>query len=375
MAAADSYDALVIGGGFFGLYIAEHLTKRGRRALICEREPTLMARASYVNQARVHQGYHYPRSLLTALRSRVSFPRFAAEFPDCIHDSFQKIYAIGRILSKVNAKQFYLFCQRIGAPCEPAKPAIADLFDPRLIEAVFATTEYAFDACKLRDAMIRRIEAAGVACECGIEAVSLAADRDGVRAELRDMQTGARREIFAGEVYNCAYSQINAVLTRSGLPRIPLKHELAELALNEAPEPLADKAVTVMCGPFFSLMPFPARGMHSLTHVRYTPHFEWRDAPDQPFEDGERALARLEKRTAWPAMIRDARRYLPIIEDCRYRESLWEVKTVLPLSEVDDSRPILFKRNHGLPHVHCVMGGKIDNVYDVVEAIDADLRG
>ena len=26
-----------------------------------------------------------------------------------------------------------------------------------------------------------------------------------------------------------------------------------------------------MCGPFFSAMPFPARGLHTLSHVRYTP--------------------------------------------------------------------------------------------------------
>ena len=30
-----------------------------------------------------------------------------------------------------------------------------------------------------------------------------------------------------------------------------------------------------MCGPFFSLMPFPAAGLQTLSHVRYTPHFAW----------------------------------------------------------------------------------------------------
>jgi hypothetical protein len=45
------------------------------------------------------------------------------------------------------------------------------------------------------------------------------------------------------------------------------------------------------------------------------------------------------------------------------------VKTLLPASEIDDSRPILFKTNYGMNNFHCIMGGKIDNVYDVVEAI------
>ena len=66
-------------------------------------------------------------------------------------------------------------------------------------------------------------------------------------------------------------------------------------------------------------------------------------------------------------MVKDAARYLPCLQDARYVDSLWEVKTVLPLSEKDDSRPILFKAHWGLPNLICIMGGKIDNIYDAIE--------
>ena len=67
-------DALVVGGGFYGCGIAAALRQRHglARVLVVERETDLLARASYVNQARVHNGYHYPRSFMTAYRSRVS---------------------------------------------------------------------------------------------------------------------------------------------------------------------------------------------------------------------------------------------------------------------------------------------------------------
>ena len=45
------------------------------------------------------------------------------------------------------------------------------------------------------------------------------------------------------------------------------------------------------------------------------------------------------------------------------------MKTVLPRSEADDSRPILFRSHHGIPNYHVVMGGKIDNVYDVADEL------
>jgi hypothetical protein len=69
-------------------------------------------------------------------------------------------------------------------------------------------------------------------------------------------------------------------------------------------------------------------------------------------------------------MIKDAMRYVPSLKECRYVDSLWEIKTLLPLSETDDSRPILFKKDHGLQNLTCVMGGKIDNIYDVLSEVE-----
>src|SRR5438046_869192 len=108
---ARSRDALIIGGGFYGLYLAGQLVRRFDRVVLCEREAGLMRRASYHNQARVHNGYHYPRSVLTASRSCRNFPRFVEEFREAVDASFVKIYAVGRRLSTVSARQF-LGCMR-----------------------------------------------------------------------------------------------------------------------------------------------------------------------------------------------------------------------------------------------------------------------
>jgi hypothetical protein len=44
-------------------------------------------------------------------------------------------------------------------------------------------------------------------------------------------------------------------------------------------------------------------------------------------------------------------------------------------SETDDSRPILFRRHHGLRNYHVIMGGKIDNIYDAVDEVERLLEG
>jgi glycine/D-amino acid oxidase-like deaminating enzyme len=361
----DTCDALVIGGGFYGLYLAEFLANCGDRVILCERDAGLMRRASYANQARVHNGYHYPRSILTALRSRVNYPRFVAEFRPAIDESFEQVYAVGRRFSKVTADQFYRSMRRIGAEIRPAPKQIADLFDPAYVEGAFLTRECAFNAVVLRDLMAERVRRAGVDVRLNTAVRSLGPGPGGLRVQAED------GTIDAGQVFCCTYAQTNAPGSAGGLSRVPLKHELTELALVEVPAALHDLGVTVMDGPFFSVMPFPARGLHTLSHVRYTPHGHWYDGLG-PYRPPFEVFAEAVKQTAFPHMVRDAARYLPALAGCKYHDSLWEVKTVLPRSETDDSRPILFKPDFGLPGYHLVMGGKIDNVYDIVDVISQE---
>lgn len=357
---------VVVGGGFYGCHLALSLVRDGVRVVLLEREPALMSRASYVNQARVHGGYHYPRSVLTALRSRVNFPRFIAEHRDCVATSFDKYYAIARQGSKVTARQFAAFAQRIDAPLTRAPESIRKLFDASLIEEVFEVEEFAFDATVLRASVLRQLEREDVDVRYGWEASSVDGAASGeVVVRCRGPQGDA--EIVAAAVFNCTYSRLNRLLQDSNVGRIPLKHELTELALVEPPHELEHAGVTVMCGPFFSIMPFPARGLHSLSHVRYTPHVEWSDTVSGPYVDPFVQAERFVRRTNYPAMVRDAMRYLPCVWSSRYVESLWEVKTLLPQSEIDDSRPILFRRSRELPGLISVLGSKIDNVYELTD--------
>lgn len=365
------YHTIIIGGGFFGMYIAEYFAKQGQKVLLLEKENDFMQHASFVNQARVHNGYHYPRSILTALRSRVSFPNFSKEFEHCIDDSFEKYYAIGKTLSNVTAKQFEQFCKRIKAPCDPAPHKIKSLFNSSLVDEVFSTVEYAFDAVKLKSYMRERLDAAGVKYHLNTEVTKVEKGIDGVLSIFTDQISSDNNQdcYTSNQVFNCTYSMINNLLKKSNIPEISLKHELAELCLVDVPIELKDKGFTMMCGPFFSVMPFPAKNTHCFSHVRYTPHFHWYDNNESKYIKAHSYFDNINKQSAWKKMKLDAMRYMPVIEKCSYTESLWEVKTVLPRSEANDSRPILFNEDYGINGLHSIMGGKIDNVYDVIDEI------
>lgn len=365
-------ESIVIGGGFFGLYLALMLAQRGHQVRILEREHAPMQRASLHNQARVHQGYHYPRSLLTGLRSRISFPVFSRDFEECIDSNFTKLYMVSSRLGKVTAKQFQQFCNRIGAPCVDVYSKYRGLVNSNLVDGIFQAEEYAFDARRLAVRMLSELERLGVVVETDTEALKVESrygNDAGIDVLWRD-PNGTEHQTRTGQVFNCTYSSINEINLRSRLPIIDFKHEWTEMILVDPTAELEDLGVTLMCGPFFSLMPYPAANCHSFSHVRYTPHYAWHESHDSKRHE-QRPPCQPDP-SNWNLMIRDATRYIPAVSRIRKRSSMWEIKTVLPRSESDDSRPILFKAHHGLRHYHCIMGGKIDNIYDIVHELERE---
>lgn len=330
-----------------------------------------MQRASLANQARVHNGYHYPRSVLTGKRSSTSFPRFVSEFSDCIYKDFEKYYMIGKVLGNVTARQFEKYCQSISVPCDPAPHNIVSMANKNLIEQVFRTEELSFDAIALKETMLDRVRAVDVQILLNTEVLSVFSDGPNSISAVVS-KDGCNHEDFTGfdHIFNCTYSMINTLNANSKIQIIPLKHEMAELVLVDVPSELEKCGITIMCGPFFSFMPFPTEGCHSFSHVRYTPHYEWHDRNGVPHLNAYEHYQAALKQSSWEKMWRDAARYMPILKDLQYRESIWEVKTVLPRSDTNDARPILFKPNYKIKGYHCIMGGKIDNVYDAVSEIE-----
>ena len=98
-------DKIIIGAGLYGLYAAQKCGAAGQRVLVLERDPAPFMRATYINQARVHMGYHYPRSYSTAIKSAHYFQRFCRDYDFCLHTSFDQIYATSAHFSWTNAEK------------------------------------------------------------------------------------------------------------------------------------------------------------------------------------------------------------------------------------------------------------------------------
>jgi len=237
----------------------------GQRVLVLERDPAPFMRATYINQARVHMGYHYPRSYSTAIKSAHYFERFCNDYGFCLHTEFDQVYATSAHFSWTNAAEFRRFCAAAGIRCDDVAPE--RYFNPGLCDGAFLTTEYTYDAQILKRWFLEQLAA--------LPNVEVLYSHKPTAIE----KAGSAWRVQAGDItaeapylLNATYAGVNDVHAMLGLPPFGIKYEKCEIILCTVDKSLKNTGITVMDGPFFSLMPFGRTGLHSLTSVTFTPH-------------------------------------------------------------------------------------------------------
>lgn len=84
----------VLGGGWYGCHIAAELIKAGHAVELHEIAGHLFAGASGANPARLHLGFHYPRSRLTRAMCQESHARFMREYGHLTRTIPTNVYAV-----------------------------------------------------------------------------------------------------------------------------------------------------------------------------------------------------------------------------------------------------------------------------------------
>ena len=370
------YDKIIIGAGLYGLYSALLCCKRGQNVVVLECDDDAFKRATYINQARVHQGYHYPRSISTAMKSAGYFERFNKDFAFCVNKEFDQIYATSSRYSWSDGRQFKDFCKAANIPCEELHPG--NYFKVGMCDGVFRTREYTYDAMILKSYYLRELEkfSSNVDITYGVKINSIEKGND-----TYVIRTEVGKDYESSFVLNSTYAGTNQILEMAGFEKFGIKYELCEIILCDVNEKLKGVGFTVMDGPFFSIMPFGKTGYHSLTSVTFTPHTTSYDSVPafscQKESQGYCSEKRLgncndcpaKPATAFPYMANLARKYM--LDDFRfeYRKSLFSMKPILMSSEIDDSRPTVIRTFSKNPTFVGVLSGKINTVYDLDEVL------
>lgn len=369
------YDKIIIGAGIYGLYAALFCGKKGEKIMVLEKENDAFTRATYINQARVHMGYHYPRSYSTAIKSAKYFERFNKDYGFSILSDFDQVYATSKNFSWTNADQFKKFCKNAQIRCDEV--ATSKYFKDNMCDGCFLTKEYTYDAQILKDYFLKEIKKyKNITLNFNTEIRSIQKLEN-----LYEIQTD-KGAFKSGYVLNATYGSVNQILDMLGYEHFKIKYELCEIILCTVSEKFKNVGITVMDGPFFSIMPFGKTGYHSLTSVTFTPHKTSYDSLPtfacqkevNPLYCSQKSLGncnncKAKPESAWPYMSSLARKYLKDEFGFKYVGSLYSMKPILLSSEIDDSRPTVIKKFSENPTFISVLSGKINTVYDLDEVL------
>ena len=369
------YDKIIIGSGIYGLYSALFCGKKGENILVLERDDGAFKRATYINQARVHMGYHYPRSFSTAIKSARYFDRFHREYRFSELTEFDQIYATSTKFSWTDAKQFRQFCNNAKIKCENIP--VDKYFKDGMCDGSFLTREYTYDAQILKEYFLKQIASLDnveIKYKCNIKNILK-------REEVYEIQLDNNETVESGFILNATYASVNQILNKLGFKPFKIKYELCEIILCSVSQNLKNVGITVMDGPFFSIMPFGKTGYHSLTSVTFTPHKTSYDSlPTFECQNESNGFCTKESlgncndcpakpKTAWSYMRNLAKKYLKDEYEFKYEGSLFSMKPILKTSEIDDSRPTVIKQFSTNPTFISVLSGKINTVFDLDEVL------
>lgn len=379
MINGQTKNRIIIGAGLYGLYAALYCAKKGESVVVLEYDDAPFKRATYINQARVHMGYHYPRSISTASKSAGYYNRFHDDFGFCINSSFDQIYATSSQFSWTSADEFVKFCHDANIPCKEV--SAGTYFNDNMCDGAFLTREDTYDAMILRDHLLKELAAfdkVDIIYNVRISSISKMTDHYEIGLLSGDVYSSSF-------VLNATYASVNQILSLIGAESFGIKYELCEIILCEVNELLKNTGITVMDGPFFSIMPFGCTGFHSLTSVAFTPHdvsydekptFSCQDESDGHCNQsnlGNCDMCKAKPVSAWPYMSSLAKKYIKDDYQFTYKKSLFSMKPILKTTEIDDSRPTVIRFASSDPTFVSVLSGKINTVYDLDEILDKQI--
>lgn len=291
---------------------------------------------------------------------------------------FDQIYATSSQFSWTSAQEFIRFCELAGIRCDEVSPS--RFFNEGMCDGAFITDEYTYSAALLRDHFLnelRKYPNVSINYDSPVTSISKA-------DECYIVQTEDGRTFSADFLLNATYASTNQIaqLVNIDDSLFDIKYELCEVILCDVNSRLKECGITVMDGPFFSIMPFGKTGYHSLTSVTFTPHnvcFE--DLPVfecqrhskgycNPQQLGNCNICSAQPPSAYPYMAHLARKYLK--PDLRFEKvkSLYSMKPILKTTEVDDSRPTVIRTWSRNPTFVSVLSGKINTIFDLDEELD-----
>ncbi len=370
-------DTVIIGGGIYGSYAASYLAKRGIRVLVIECDNDIFSRASKVNQARLHNGMHYPRAKRTIESILKYRERFIKDFSFSINRSFDAYYAISTNNSLTSQEEYSELIEKYDIKVENVNPSL--FFKEGKIEALYKTCEYTFDYNLIKNYYYHIFNQLQITLYLSTSILNV-----NIIGEYFILHLTNGEIIKCKGVINATYSSINSIDKLFDLQKHEISYELCELSLCKVPSKLFNIGLTIMDGPFFSIMPFGFSNYHSLSSVNFTPHFhsESGEFSCMKFNTGCNTKQFLNCDTclyhpssAFEKMNTLYKEYISeSLREITHIRSLYSIKPILKESTTTDDRHNEIYVKNGSPFYISALAGKFFTFYELDSYIEFSIE-
>ncbi len=342
----------IIGGGFYGCYIAKKLKDKFKSKVIIhifEKNKELILEAGKNNQYKLHLGYHYPRSLYTIRQTIDGSKKFKKEFKRFIFYPKKNIYLIHKN-SRVSAKNFYKIYKRFKLKIKEFDiKKLYFLKKQNDFEKAFQTEEGVIKFDKLNNYLIKKVER-----NCSVHKNKYIKHINSSLGSLTDNDN--KNYSNYDYIINCSYTNPNMGIEK----KFNLKYELA--GMLKFRNPFKEKiGISIMDGQFVTFYPRD-NYYSSLSSVKYTPIKKFKNLKNL-YKFQKKFNAR--KKITIGLIKKDAEQYFNSKLKIKNYSLITAPKTKI-YNDTKDQRPSLIRRNK---NTFSILAGKIDVAPIIFEKI------
>lgn len=333
----------VVGGGIFGctsaLILQEHFN-----VTLFERHSDILQEASGINQYRLHRGYHYPRSIDTAISSKKGTTSFV-NFYNCEVSNPEQYYAVANGASKVTPKQYEAFMDSVELAYTPIE---LELLNSLEIDSVYKVQESLYNYPKL------------------ITNVKQKLNQSSVQVVLNYQVDQKVLENF-DYVVNATYANTNTL----AVTKKTYQFELCEKPLVKLPKQYKGIGIVIVDGPFTCIDPYGETDYHVVgnvihaihsTNVGTHPHI-----PSEYYSLLNSGIVSNPSITNFDKFKKDLKKYFTGLDHIEHIGSMFTIRTVLADRDHDDARPSIVEKED--TNTYRLFSGKVSTAVDTANEL------
>ena len=356
----EKYNLVVVGAGIFGIEIALQAIENGLDVKIIDAKEDILMGASMNNQNRLHLGFHYPRDIDTALQSIRGFSSFKLKYKECIQDNFLNTYFIASDNTKTTFDDYIKFCDNLNLQYR----IISHNDLPFILDNVrggISCNEVVYDCEILRNLVRKKI----IKNKISFSFKSRVEKINKVNG-IFNLKTSSNEEFYSDIVVNATYGSSNYLSAQLGIDIPDRLYEYTAVPIIDLDIPKI--GLTIMDGPFFTVLPYGKTNKFLLYHVDLSVikseinsslNLSWLNKATSPF-------AMINKKNYFTLMIKECSKFMPILNKSKLINYLEGPRMVLPKIDYSDARPSLISENDDY---FDVFSGKIDHSIWVAQEI------